>query len=147
MNKFRKSANSQHIQYDRQGKNAGQTSQLNGHVLCEQRRFWSSWPQDAAPETRGSLLSGPCWQDPHSTGVVLPWEAAVSVERTIPAKECHTSQDAASPTGGALQPKRVHSTAIPLYFLCCRCHCRRTQCMPSQLWLGAKINLINWFQT
>lgn len=92
------------------GKNAGQISELNSHVLCEQRRFWSSWPRDVAPETKGSLLSGPCWQDPRSTGVVLPWEAAVSVEQTDPAMEFHTSQDVGWPTEGAIRPKTVSST-------------------------------------
>ena len=101
------------------GKNAGWTSETNSCVPCEQRRFWSSWPQDVALGTKESPLSGPCWQDPRSTGVVLQWEAAVSVEQTDPAMECHTSQDISSPTEGAMRPMSFSSLqqGIPLHFV------------------------------
>lgn len=75
---------------------------INSYAPCEQRRFWSSWPQGVTQGTMESPLSEPCWQDPRSTGVVLQWEAAVSVEQTDPAMECHTSWDASLPTERAV---------------------------------------------
>lgn len=79
----------------------------NSYIPCEQRRFWSSWPRGVAQGTMESPLSEPCWQDPRSTGVVLQWEAAVSVEQTDPATESHTSWGASLPTEGAVTPMRL----------------------------------------
>lgn len=54
---------------------------------CARRRFWNSWPRDAARATRGSPLSGLCWRDPRSRGADPRWGAAVSAGQTDPERE------------------------------------------------------------
>jgi len=94
----------------------GRTYKINSHLPYEQRRFWNSSPQGVARGTRESPLSGPCLQDPRSTGVVLQWEAAVSVEQTDPAMECHASRDMSSPAEWAARLSWAQHW-VPLYFL------------------------------
>lgn len=89
----------------------------NNYVPCEQRRFWSSWPQGVAQGTMESPLSEPCWQDPRSTGVVLQWEAAVSVEQRDPAMECRTAWDGSLPTEGAVTPVRLFTSSMSLLLI------------------------------